>query len=264
MRTRSGPALLASGFILLCAAPCTAQFAYVGMDLEYDRLRLRGPNGRPTSITDYNVVLSGQYRFIKNLSVGITYSVPIKQQVRTSFAGASTSDAGYFSDWGGATDRQAEYAPDLYAYDLQRSSNLTAFARVFVNSKSGFHFDVRFTSTKVTESFIFMRSYSSPTYDQGDLEYPAIPFVAYSTQHVHSCFAPGLGIGFMPHLGEHFFLYAGSSIDFFNFTGPTFDYTIAYDYTGIYHDGNETVRIQSALVGHKNSISLHFGGGAYF
>ncbi len=245
-----------------------AQFTYFDGGLSQSNLTLNAD--RKTSVKQVTALnttqfhLGGLWRFNKYFGIGLDVGVPIIQKskytLKFSEAGSpySSNYNNYFTN-----TTEARYQPQKFDYTFKQSIQFGIVGRVFVGGATNLFLDLRISSLKLKERFVFIRVAHEEINAYYNVDYrPALAAENIHENHQQFLIIPGIAIGWQPHLNDRFFMNFNLAYDFYLLKDESFSHWVPYLYRASsqvstsYH-----VRLASQLTANKLAVSgtLRFG-----
>jgi len=254
MRSTKQPGFRLGSMLMIFWAVCSttlahAQFTYVGADLGY----FGGFPLKDATFIQGNIGFTVQHRPMRNLGFGISITAPVVTSSKVNMPLGKSSAI-----------RSNAYEPTTQKHEITRSASITAFSRFYTGKDLIFFMDVRFSMLRMTERVLASRPYAPVEYySDGSIMYPAIPELSLDYSAEYSIYAPGIGIGIMPHISEKLFFLTAVYFDAYLFGEPGYSYTVPYS-VDLTWNTHETKKFESPLSGTNLSVMVAAGLGMHF
>lgn len=230
--------------LFLLPASLYAQFTYLDVTLgnSFMNVYKSKNNSSKSKYNQTNLQVNGLWRFKRNLGVGMTVSVPIRQGGSYNLLTDQSSDLTKYS---------AESKNIDLKYYFKESLKIAFNGRIYFGVKNNYYVDGRISIFSTTENLSFN-----------------LPNKSYRENNKFSQLAPGFSVGLTPHIGENMYMSLSLAWDFYKYKDHGFKngnsgspdvYTIPKAYYS-----SDMMRFKSPVSDKALSFSFNIGLGYRF
>lgn len=231
--------------LLVCLSPfsSSAQFTYIDLTVG-NRFMTLAPQKEDNYRTRYNqtnIQVNGVWRIKRNLGVGMTASIPVRQGGK---AYITTADNDIFN-------AEAFFSPTQFDYHFQESAKVAFNGRLYGGIRGSFYLDARVSIFTFSEH-LMINVNSGGAYS------------SLSTKEINKYkqVAPGFSVGMNPHLSKNVYMNLNMSWDFYKFKDAAFSKagpTETYNFYSYKH-----VALKTQLPEKRYAFAVNFGLGYFF
>jgi len=233
----------------LCVPLAKAQFTYVGADLGYAQvLPLKN-----VTFVQGNIGIVLQHRPFRNLGIGISINAPVHTVSKVRMPLGKTTGT-----------RSDAYTPASHVHEITRSASVTGFGRFYANMEMNLFVDLRFSVSRMTERVLASRPFAPvENYSDGSIRFPALPSLSLDYSAEHTIYAPGIGIGIMPHITNKLYFTTALHFDGYFFQEPGYSYDVPYAVDLVWNT-HEMRKFESPIGGTRVCVNFTVGMGMHF
>ncbi len=256
---------------MICSIPMSgiAQFTYFDFGVSQSNLTLNANRmvsvKQVTALNTTKFHLGGLWRFNKYVGVGLDVGIPIiqKSKYTLKFSDAGSPNSSVYNNFFNSTT-EYRFMPQKMDYTFKQSIQFGLVGRVYVGGETNLFVDLRISSLKLKESFVFERIAHAEVNTNSSVDSrPALKAENIHEEHEQFLIIPGFAIGWQPHLNDRFFINFNLAYDFYMLKDESFSHWVPYSYR-VYQSTTYNVRLASQLDGTKLAVTGTVRFGMFF